>query len=79
MGSSSSAGILLLLLAIAGLLALFSGNLDRLIGAIAGPAGGAEGLVRRDGAAAFPKDPAVRDRTAAPAPATPRGGDQEAP
>lgn len=43
-GGSSAAGILLLLVAIVGLVALFSGNLDRWIAAVAGPAGGAEGL-----------------------------------
>lgn len=53
---SGAAGVLLLLLAIAGLLALFSGNLDRLINAIAGSAGGAEGLIGAGG------DPAVQDR-----------------
>lgn len=43
-GSGSSAGILLLLLAVLGLIALFTGNLDKLIHAVAGPAGGAAGL-----------------------------------
>lgn len=45
-GGSSAAGILLLLVAIVGLVALFSGNLERWIAAIAGPAGGPEGLFR---------------------------------
>lgn len=44
-GSSSSAGILLLFLGIIGLVALFTGNLDRWINAISGQAGGAEGIV----------------------------------
>jgi hypothetical protein len=39
-----SAGILLVLIAVVGLVALFSGNLDRLINAIAGKQGGDPGL-----------------------------------
>jgi hypothetical protein len=43
--SSSSAGILLLFVGIVGLVAFFTGNLDRWITSIAGPQGGAEGVV----------------------------------
>lgn len=43
-GGGSSGAILLLFVAIVGLVALFTGNLDRWINAIAGGAGGAEGL-----------------------------------
>lgn len=43
-GSGSAAGILLLLVAIVGLLALFTGNLDRILEGIGAPAGGPEGL-----------------------------------
>lgn len=43
-GGSSAAGILLLLVAIVGLLALFTGNLDRILEGIGAPAGGPEGL-----------------------------------
>lgn len=43
-GGGSSGAILLLFVAIVGLVALFTGNLDRWIGAVAGSAGGAEGL-----------------------------------
>jgi hypothetical protein len=45
-GGSSAAGLLLMLVAIVGLVALFSGNLERWIAAVAGPAGGPEGLYR---------------------------------
>jgi hypothetical protein len=64
----SSAGILLLLLAVIGLVALFTGNLDRLIAAFAGPAGGPEGLGGSPSA--------VQDRSPQPAaaPASTSGG-----
>jgi len=66
-GGSGAAGVLLLLLAIAGLVALFSGNLDRVIDAIAGGAGGAAGLTS-SGAGGVPfADPAVQDRSPQPA------------
>lgn len=73
MRGGSSAGILLLLVAVAGLVALFSGNLDRLIHAIGAPAGGASGLDGQPAATA--PAAAVQDRSPAPAassPATPR-------
>lgn len=70
----SAAGILLLLLAVIGLVALFSGNLDRLITAFAGPAGGAEGLTAGGASSA------VQDRSPQPAAAPPAtsGGAQAA-
>ncbi len=43
-GGGGSAGVLLLFVAIVGLVALFTGNLDRWINAIAGKQGGAPGL-----------------------------------
>jgi len=43
-GGGSPAGILLLLIAVIGLVMLFTGNLDRVINLIAGGAGGAAGL-----------------------------------
>lgn len=49
-GGGSAAGLLLLLVAIVGLLALFSGNLEKWIKAVGAPAGGPEGL--RGGTAA---------------------------
>lgn len=48
-GGGSAAGLLLLFVAIVGLMALFTGNLERWIQAVAGPAGGPEGLVRQSG------------------------------
>ena len=46
-GGGSAAGILLLFIAVAGLLALFTGNLERVVTGIAGPAGGAAGIYAR--------------------------------
>jgi uncharacterized iron-regulated membrane protein len=63
-GGSSSAGILLLLVAIIGLVALFTGNLDRWIDRIAGKQGGAAGLVAPPGQAATV--PEVASPTAGP-------------
>lgn len=44
---SSAAGILLLFIGVVALLALFTGNLERAVASIAGPAGGAAGLYNR--------------------------------
>lgn len=49
-GGGSAAGLLLLFVAVIGLTALFTGNLERWIQAVAGPAGGPEGLVRQSAA-----------------------------
>lgn len=61
-GGSSSAGILLLFIGIVGLVMLFTGNLDRWIGAIAGKQGGAAGIVA---------PPAIVPEVAQPAPSQP--------
>ena len=73
-GGGSAAGILLLLIAVVGLVALFSGNLDRLIGKISNPSGGAAGITTPTSAAtpSTPGGPVTRVPTPAPTSAAQR-------
>lgn len=74
-GGGSSAGILLVLLAIIGLLALFSGKLESWIDTI----GGGGGQARTSAALARPLlTPGEQTRVPTPTPAPPRGGGGQA-
>ena len=73
-GGGNAGGILLLLIGVLGLVALFSGNLDRLLNAIGGNAGGPAGFAPGAGAGGgyYPSpDPTLPP--SAPATPAPRG------